>query len=520
MASRSRTEYAAKNTTVAVISQVAAILMGYLVRIVFTHTLSADYVGVNGLFLDIINILSLTELGLGTAITYALYRPIQDNDIEKQKSLMRLFRDFYRIVAALVLGLGLLILPFMDLLFKETPAVDHLIVIYLLYLINNAGSYLLIYKKTLIDAHQLSYIGTVYKTTSWMLQDIAQIMVLVFTHNFILYLCMNLAATLGSNLLISRRADRMYPYLKDGDPLPLPKEERQEIFKNISAMMMHKLSTVVVNNTDNVILSACIGVVTVGKYSNYYLIIHSVKNVLLQLFEGIAASIGNLGVSSESTQVKKVFETTFFLCQWAFGLGAIALFEMLDPFVALSFGESYVFEKNVVFMLCVCFFVSGMRNATLVFRDSLGLFWYDRYKAIAEAVLNIAISLLLVQKYGAAGVFAGTVLSTLFTSTWVEPYVLYKHRLREPVRGYFARYLLYTAVMALTAFGTDRLCGLLATQSLLIVQLAVRFVICLIVPNVVLLLVYWNTEEFRFACQKARLVIERRKDRKGRSGCE
>ena len=290
METKTRTQYSAKNTTVAVFSRICAILLGYVVRIVFTHTLNENYVGTNGLFSDIINILSLTELGLGTGITYALYKPIEMSDIEKQKSLMQLFRTFYRVVAVAVLLIGLGLIPFMGKIIKDQPAVDHLMLIYILYLINVASSYLLIYKRTLIDTHQLSYIGTLYQTCCWMVQDVIQIFILLYTGNFILYLVTNLFAILTGNILISKKADKLYPFLKDKNVQPLPKEDKQEIFRNIKAMIMHKVSTVVVNNTDNLIISAFIGIVAVGRYSNYYLIIGSVQQLLNQVFTGIAAS--------------------------------------------------------------------------------------------------------------------------------------------------------------------------------------------------------------------------------------
>ena len=126
---RSRTEYSARNMAVAMAGRAAAILAGFYARIVFTHTLSQDYVGVNGLFADILNILNLSELGAGVAVTYALYRPIAEKDVEKQKSLMRLTRQFYHAVAAVVLAGGLLVIPFMDRLIKNQPQVDHLILI-------------------------------------------------------------------------------------------------------------------------------------------------------------------------------------------------------------------------------------------------------------------------------------------------------------------------------------------------------------------------------------------------------
>ena len=336
MDAKSRTEYSAKNTTVALISRLTAIFMGYVLRVVFTHTLSESYVGVNGLFLDIINVLSLSEMGVGTAITYALYRPIAEENIEKQKSLMRMFGWFYRIVALIVAVAGLALIPFFDIVIKDYKSVDHLILIYLLYLVNTICSYLLIYKKTLMDAHQLNYIGTFYLTMSWVVQDVLQILVLVLWKNFILFLLINIFTTVVCNVCISRKADKLYPYLRDREVQPLPKPEREEIFQNIRAMLMHKAGTVIVNNTDNLILSAFAGLASVGSYSNYYLVIGSIRQLLTQVFQGITASVGNLGVTENKERVKKVFEAIFFLGQWMYGLAVICLYEIINPFVESS----------------------------------------------------------------------------------------------------------------------------------------------------------------------------------------
>ena len=164
METKNRTEYSAMNTTVAVISRMTAILMGFVTRVIFTHTLSENYVGINGLFTDILNVLSLTELGAGTAITYALYRPIAEGNIKKQQQLMKLYQTFYRGTAVCVGVLGLALIPFMDVLMKNRPEVEHLTFIYLLYLANSVLSYLLVYQRTLIEAHQMNYVVLIYQT--------------------------------------------------------------------------------------------------------------------------------------------------------------------------------------------------------------------------------------------------------------------------------------------------------------------------------------------------------------------
>jgi len=508
VAEKSRTEYSAKNTSVAMTARVIAILAGFFTRVVFTHTLSEEYVGINGLFTDILNVLALSELGVGTAITYALYKPIAEKDIEKQKSLMRMYRNFYRWVAGIVLAAGLLVIPFMDVLMKNKPQVEHLVFIYLMYLMNSVLSYLLIYKRTLMDAHQLSYIGVLYQTCFLILQYVLQIAVLLWTKNFILYVSLLIICTIVNNFSISRKADRMYPYLKEKNVQPLPEEERKDIFQNIRAMLMHKVGNVVVSNTDNLLLSSLVGIISVSCYSNYYLIIGSVRQVLNQMFQGITASVGNLGVEESRERIKKIFEASFFVGQWMFGLAAICLYELLNPFVEISFGANYVFDKQITLILCLNFYLTGMRQATLVFRDTMGLFWYDRYKSLAEALINLIVSLILGKYMGTAGIFLGTMISTITTSLWVEPLMLYKHRLKESARPYFVRYGVYSAVTFLLWWGVDFLCSGITGKLWLVCIL--RLLICGVVVNLVYLLVYCRSKEFRLILYKAKQILQRK----------
>lgn len=508
MSEKSRTEYSARNTSVAMVGRITAILLGFVARVVFTHTLSEDYVGINGLFTDILSVLALSELGIGTAITYALYKPIAQKDIEKQKSLMRLYRRFYRIVTVVVIVCGLLVIPFMDVLIKDQPNVPHLTLIYMMYLTNAALSYVLIYKKTLVDAHQLSYIGVLYQTTSWVIQNALQIVVLLTTRNYYLYLSILIVCTLGNNICISRKADKLYPYLRDRNVTELSLEERKGIFANMRAMLMHKVGNVMVNNTDNLLLSALVGTLSVGKYSNYFLIVGSVKQVLEQMFQGITASVGNMGVQESKERIRKIFEASFFLGQWIYGLVAICIYQCIDLFVGFSFGQQYVFDKNVTLILCINFYLTGMRQPTLVFRDSMGLFKYDRYKSLVEAGINLVTSLILGKYFGTAGVFLGTMVSTVTTSLWVEPYMLYKHKLEISSRSYFVRYFVYGTVTALLWWGETACCSLIRGNAFVVCIL--RLLLCLLLTNLVYLLLYHRTPEFRLLWKKGIGILRSR----------
>ena len=507
---KSRTEYSARNTTVAMAAKVISILAGYFTRVVFTHTFSEAYVGINGLFTDILNVLALSELGVGTAITYALYKPIAGKNVEKQKALVRLYRQLYRLVALVVLCGGLFVLPFLDVLVKGDTQIAHLPVIYLLYLLNSVLSYLLIYKKTLIDAHQLSYISTLYQTMFLILQNGMQIAVLLFTGNFLLFVLIQIGCTIVNNISISGKAERMYPYLKEKNVQKLSGEERGAIFRNIRAMLMHKIGSVLVNNTDNLLLSSLVGITSTGLYSNYYLVIGSVRQVLEQLFVGITASVGNLGAREEDgDHVRKVFEAAFFVAQWISGLSAICLFELIDSFVSFSFGARYVFPREVTLVLCLNFYLVGMRQAILVFRNSMGLFWYDRYVALVEAAINLVASVILGRLLGVVGIFLGTLVSTVTTSLWVEPFMLYKHRLKVSSRRYFLRYALYAAVTILMWAGLDYLCRGISGSFWKVCFF--RLPICFCVINLVYFLLYHRTKEFRMLTRKARGLLQRKR---------
>lgn len=497
---KSRTENSARNTVIALTARVFAIVLGFGTRIMFTHTLSEAYVGVNGLFTNILNVLSITDLGINSAIIYGLYQPVSQKNYEKQKALLQIYKRFYRFFAVAIFLIGLLLIPFMDILIKEKPSGENIVLIYLIYLLNCSMSYLLVYKKSLIDAHQLNYIGVLYQTFAIVLQNVLQIIILFTTKNFILFSLAMLACMIINNVSVSAHANKLFPYIKEKNNLILPKEEQLELYQTVKAMVMHKIGNVIVNNTANLLLSAMVGIIAVGIYSNYYLVIGSVRQVLIQMFQGITSSVGNLRVEESKERIVKIFYVTFFICQWLFGWTTICLYGLLTPFVELSFGKQYVFSNVICFVLCLGFYFNGMRQATLVFKDSFGQFWTDRYKAVVEVIINLIVSVVLGYWFGAVGIFMGMIISTLTTSFWVEPYMLFKYNLKEPLKFYFIKYFKYAIITGAAWYITDLMCQII--QGSIWRQLIVRFMICLIVPNIIFLLTNFKSMEWQFLWDK------------------
>ncbi len=395
--------------------------------------------------------LNLAELGIGSAMIFSMYRPAAQNDEKQLARLMNLYRTLYRIVAVAVLGIGLALMPFLPLLMKGGEGIENLQLIYLLYLLQAVTSYLLSYKNAIYQAYQKAYIRKALDQIIGIVRLILQIVVLVTTRNFILYLIIQLFVPMVSSVIISIRADREFPYLKQYKELPEP-QERKAIFKNVGALSLHKLATVIVRSTDNLIMSAFDGLATVGIYSNYKLVLMNVNNLLGHVTGAFTASIGNLNALEGRKRVYEIFRILDFAAFLLYGYLSGGLVTLINFFIRMIFGEEYLFSMHGRHHHHGGFFISGLRQMGLQFREALGLFWYDRYKALAEAIINLVVSLILVRRFGVAGIIGGTIISSLLTCVWFEPYVLMRYGIEEDwqkkLRRYFMDYIVRWVVVA------------------------------------------------------------------------
>lgn len=490
-----RSKSSAKNLVVALIGQAFGLIISFIARIIFVKFLSDEYLGLNGLFTNLLTMLSLVELGVGSALVYSLYKPLADGDNEKVKSLMDLYRKAYNIIGGVVLIIGILFIPFYRYLISEVPSISHLDFIYILFVLNTAISYFYSYKRSLIICDQKRYIATIYRYVFYFLLNVFQIIVLFLTHNYILYLITQVVFTWLENICISIKADRMYPYLKDKNIKKLDKKELNTISKNVRAMLFHKIGGVVVNSTDNILISKLVGLIAVGMYSNYYLITSALDTITAQFFNAITASVGNLGACTNSKKVKETFNTTFFLNYLIYGVITVCLLILFNPFIEVWLGKKYLFDFGVVLVITICFYLKGIRKTCLTFKDALGLFWQDRYKPIIESIINLVASIILGIKYGVLGIFVGTIISTVTTSLWIEPYVLYKYYFKENIIDYLYRFIKYTLVVVLTYLIVQKIVILISINGIL--GLLIKGVVSLILSILIMTIVFIKTKEIK-----------------------
>ena len=508
-----RTRYSIINMLVNIGGQFLTMLLSFIGRMVFIRCLSAAYLGVNGLFTDVLSILNFAELGIGTAMVFSMYEPAARDDTQKLARLMNLYKWMYRAVAASVLLFGLVLLPFLPHLIKGGEGIEHITLIYMMYVLGSASSYLLNYKSSIYQAYQKGYIRAGWNMVCECIKTVLQIAVLLLTGNFILYLAVQQVVQFLPNIIVSRMVDKEFPYLKECRELP-EKEERNGILKNIGAMSMHKLATVIVRNTDSLLMSSFIGLATVGLYSNYRLVLNALNNLLNKFATAFSGSVGNFAALENSDRLYRVYKEMDFLffVQSAYLTGGLMM--LFNPLIALLFGGEYCFPMTTVVIIVTEFYISRMRQTNLLFREVMGLFWNDRYKAVAESIINLVASIALVQRYGVAGIVGGTIISSLCTCVWGEPYIFLKYGVREDwqqkYRAYFAEYLkrlLLTAAVSAAAvlwgqrfpvsnFGIFILVGLLYT----------------VVFAGVIVMVYHGSAEYAALKQRGLELLKRKKE--------
>ena len=459
-----RTRYTLINMVVNIGGQLFNQVLGFIGRMVFIHYLSAAYLGVNGLFTDVLGMLNLAELGIGTAMIFSLYEPAAKDDKRKLTQLMNLYKILYRVVAAAVFLAGLALLPFLHIFVRDADGIENLKLIYLMYVANSACSYLLSYKNSIFLAYQKAYIRNLWVVVFDALRTIAQIIIIVLTQNFILYLLAQFVLQFIPNIIVSCKADKEYPYLKESKELP----EREEFFgilRNIGAMSFHKLGTVIVRNTDSLLMSGFVGLLSVGIYSNYKFVLSGINNLVDKFANAFTGSLGNLGAMEDEKRVYSIYRELDVLFFVIYAYWTAGLFALFNSFITICFGPDYCFSVATVAVLVMEFYISGQRKVNLMFREAKGLFWYDRYKPLFESVINLTTSLLLVQKFGVAGIFGGTVISSVCTCVWVEPYILMRYGIRDEwqkkLRDYFVRYAQRAALvtaLAAVSYGWVKFC--------------------------------------------------------------
>lgn len=508
MKERSRTEYSLLNIFAGLAGYGINTVVGFICRIVFVRLLSADYLGVSGLFTNILSMLSLAELGVSSAVTYELYKPIANKDEKKIAAIMQFYRKAYAVIGCVVALIGLAMLPFLDVIIKDPPAIKESIYqLYLLYLANTVISYFFSYRQTMFIASQRQYIVTGYNYVITIAQSVVQIVFLFLTHRYIYYLLIQIIGGISYNVWVSCKAGKDYPFIKDKTVEPLSRQETISLLKNVKAVAVNRISGVLVNSTDNIVITFFNGISSVGYASNYTLFSSTLDKLVTLLFNGLTGSVGNLNASSDEETRYRFFKALNLANFWLYGWAAIGMAFVSGDLVKLFYGPDYVLPLRIPIILAINIYTIGMLHASYTYKSTLGLFRYGQYILLFTGVINIFLDVILGRMMGVFGVYLATLGARMCTNLWYEPYAVYKYGLHKNPLQYLSRYLRFAAILALTGALCYFLCSFCSFS--LVLNILCKVVICTIVPNGIFFLLFRKTEEGKYLIGSGIRILRR-----------
>lgn len=490
-----------RNISSSLAAQLLSNLIGFAARTVFIYTLGQTYLGMEGLFGDVLQLLSLTDLGMGTALRLSFYKPLADNNALAVAGLMRTYRKVSLLTGFAFLLLGLCFIPFLDFFVAGSQNVENLVLIYMLYVLKSFVGCFFSYKKAVIQADQKEYIITLYSMAFSILKNVILIILLLATHNFIAYLVAQILLIPLENYVLARKADKMYPCLKWRDVPAIEPHQKQELNKKMRAMIYHRVGDVVTTGTDNLIITKFLGLAVTGCYTAYFSIRTIVAVFISALINGLLSGVGKMVASEDTEFCENTFYRLEFISFSVRSCACICMVNLFQPFIQNWAGANYLVSVPVMLLIVAVYYLENSLMVTYSYRNAVGLFYNDRYKTLIEAAINLALSLWLVQRIGLLGVLLGTLLSQLVASAWVEPCLLYKNYFKKPVRRFFkmhAGYLLFTIVGAVLV---NLLCRWLPGTTIL--TLLARFLLVGILTVAFYLARYVRTTQFRELWQMA-----------------
>lgn len=473
------------------------IVLQFIVRMILVKILPVEYLGINGLFTNILAVLSLSELGIGPAMVFSLYKPLAVNDTNTVCAIMSVFKKSYIVIGLLILVSGFCLTPWLDFFLKEQPDINHLQWIYLIFVLDTGISYFYSYKRSLLIADQKQNIANFYQGLMQIILGCCQCVFLIFTESYWSFIILKVIATLLENILVARRVDVLYPYLKNKNMYCLSNYIKKDITKNVKALFFGKLGGIVVFSSTNIIISKYIGLSVVGLYSNYLLIINAVNAFLNQLYGALTASIGNLAVLGTDEKKLEVFKVLNFITASIAAYISIGFYLFFNPVIIMWLGKEYIFSTDIVILISINFYLTTMRKPSQIFEDAFGLFWQKRYMPIPEIIINLTTSLIGAKYFGLIGILLAVTVSTILVPLWFEPYVILKNRLRYSFFDFWKNFLWYCFFTFVIGFILDYIyCYWNPNND--IVSFALEIIAYTVLFNIIWIMIFYNKQEFKY----------------------
>ena len=454
---KSRTGLTKKNAAYSIINRIVTLVCNFICRSVFINILGSEYLGAGGMFGNVFAVLSLAELGFGEAVSQSLYKPLAENDTESICRIMRYFAKVYRMIGLVTLALCTAFMPLMPLFFSDIEKIERYGAVYLLFAVHQVLSYYFAPKRALVMCDQRMYAIMAFHTVSSVLMTMAQVVFLYLTNSYLIYIFLRIFFLALDGFAVNAYADRVYPFLvkcAQNTALPVNMAYKAHVWKSTRSLILHRIGGVINSSTDSILISSHLGLAHMGVFSNYSLIIHSLGSFVALAVGAASASIGNLGVTESNEKSIRVLRLISFGNFVLLTNCSALLVNLIGSFVTLWIGAEHCFGMAETAVIIACFYMSYIRDPVQIYLHSYGVFKSTGYLYLARGILNLALSLVFVKRFGAVGVFAGTLVSTAVTAFFFEPPLLFRSAFGVSPKDFMKEYFFYPVATFLICAAT------------------------------------------------------------------
>lgn len=503
-----RTRKAFLNTVVGLLSALITTFLSFFLNRIFLSSLGLDYLGLNGIFSNALGMLSLTELGIGMAISYELYVPLAQNDTKKIAALMNFYKKTYYIIAGITFFVGIIVGVFICITAKTSEiSIIERFIYFLFFLCNNCCTYLLAYKRTLLEADQKSYVISTITSCASIVATATKIIVLYFLSSYIAYILISIVQTISINIIASAYIDKNYIYIKKSKER-LDKNAYKKIILEVKSRIAIKLCNVLVSSTDNIIIGSIISVASAGLFQNYSLIVSQLNLFISQINNAITPSLGNYTAIESKKNLGKVIEEIEFLnhCIGTFCFTCFCI--LISTFIKLWLGD-YLLPFIVPFLMMCDLYITQIRDVHWKVNNMTDGFKTNKrvYFHIMRAMLNLLISLIGAKILGICGVVLGTVVSSLVI--WgAEVIYTYTRVLKIGLRGYIKRQICYSLQVCTIYYFVYIVNSMLEINNMLLTFL-VHGVITSVMTMVLLIIVNMKNPCLRKLLERVKVIVIR-----------
>ena len=494
MSNRTRTENSIINTTLNTTLYLFNTVVAFVTRIIFVRVLSDSYLGLNSLFANIFSVLSIAELGIGNSLIYYLYKPIHEKNEKEISAIMHLAKKIYYLLGTIVAAGGFLVAVFLPKITGDTGDIkENIYLIFIIYLLGVVSGYFFSYKTLILTAHQKVYAVNGLNSLVIAIQNIVQIILLLVFKSYFLYIIVIVGGTLAYNFLINYIANKNYPYLKNYKNEKPTGFTKKEMAKSFKGLIIYKFSNVAVDNTDSIMISVFRGLSQTGMATNYSIFITTMNTILNQVLKSVTPSVGDMNVEKSKEEQHLFFNSLYLMNFWLFSWAAIGLAFVSSDMVSLMYGSQYVMEFKIPFVLALSFFVTGLQNPVIIYKETRGIFDKGQYILLFTAMLNILGDIVLGKYFGIIGIFIATIIAKLLTVSWYEPYIIFKNAFGIKPFGYYFKFLMSFVLLFIEGTICYFLCNLVNCST--IMNIILKCIICTVVPNL-FILIFKNKPEF------------------------